>query len=268
MNRLLLDPEEIADDGRVRLVDRRADHLRKVLRVEAGKAVRAGVVRGPLLDATVVAVSPEAVELETAPRAGAAPPKRPPVDLVVALPRPQILHRVLQFAAAMGVARVDLVAAWRVEKSYFQSPSAQPDAIARHLRLGTEQGGGTWVPEAALHHRLVPLVTQLQSAAPRRRLLAHPGQAALESRLGDQASGEPLCLAIGPEGGWIDREVETWRAAGFEPVSLGPWVLRVEAAVVAALAQIDLLDHTAATSPRGTRAVRAGGPYGSLVESP
>jgi hypothetical protein len=59
----------------------------------------------------------------------------------------------------------------------------------------------------------------------------------------------PVEIAIGPEGGWIDRELETFQEAGFQPVRLGPWILRVETAVTAALAQIELL----------RRVVQAGG---------
>jgi RsmE family RNA methyltransferase len=50
-------------------------------------------------------------------------------------------------------------------------------------------------------------------------------------------------LAIGPEGGWIEREVETFIARGFTPVSIGAPILRVEAAVASALGQLLLLQR-------------------------
>jgi 16S rRNA (uracil1498-N3)-methyltransferase len=43
-------------------------------------------------------------------------------------------------------------------------------------------------------------------------------------------------LAIGPEGGWTDDELDVARAAGFAEVSLGQNILRTETAVLAALA--------------------------------
>ena len=70
------------------------------------------------------------------------------------------------------------------------------------------------------------------------RLVAHPGAPPIETALSGNA---PLTLAIGPEGGWIDRELDTFVARGFTPVSLGAPILRVEAAIAAALAQITLL---------------------------
>ena len=52
---------------------------------------------------------------------------------------------------------------------------------------------------------------------------------------------EPTTLAIGPEGGWIQREVDTFIARGFTPITLGVPILRVETAVAAALGQLVLL---------------------------
>lgn len=264
MNLLLVEPHEVGDGGRVLLEGRRAEHLRKVLKVAPGDRVRAGVVAseasaGRRGMARVVAVAPGRAELVLEDlvfedrmlegEASADRRTRPAVDLIVGMPRPQVLHRVLQTASTMGVRRLDLVAAWRVEKSFFQSPSATPRQIRRQLLLGAEQGLRTRLPSVALHHRFVSFVEGLSAAAVLALepldLLAHVGaERAIEDVVSGRVAGvtdRPVRLAIGPEGGWIDREVETFRTAGFEPVDLGPWVLRVEFAVAAALAQIDLL---------------------------
>ncbi len=243
MNLLLLDADEIGDDGRVHLDDRRAEHLRNILRVTPGRTVRAGIVRGHRLDATVVAVERRAVTLTVTTTPETTPSvSRPPVSLIVALPRPQVLHRVLQFAAAMTVERIDLIAAWRVEKSFFSSPSLRPETIERHLRLGAEQGATTLIPEVALHQRFRDFVDNLPVTGDTLRLLAHLDQTQpIEQAWQPIWTPLPCVWAIGPEGGWIDREVDTWRDLGFTPVGLGPWVLRVEAAVISALSQLDLL---------------------------
>jgi 16S rRNA (uracil1498-N3)-methyltransferase len=51
----------------------------------------------------------------------------------------------------------------------------------------------------------------------------------------------PIALAVGPEGGFTEREVVAARAAGFNGVSLGPRVLRTETAAVAALSAMQAL---------------------------
>ncbi len=240
MNLLLLDRAEITD-GHVLLDDRRAEHLRRVLKVEPGRAVSLGVLGGGVGKGEVVAVDGSAVKLAVG-ELEASPEQDYEVDLVVALPRPQTLHRVLQSAATMGVRRLDLVNAWRVEKSYFSSPVLKPLNLRRHLLLGAEQGMRTRLPELGVHHLLVPFLRdRLDGAAPKCRRIAHPeGGESFASAL--PSTVDELVVAIGPEGGWLDRELETFASLGFETVALGPWVLRVEAAVVAALAQIELVD--------------------------
>jgi RsmE family RNA methyltransferase len=238
LNLLLLEPGEIAAGGNVRLGGRRAKHLIKVLRVEPGRELRLGVLGGGQGTGRVLAASGGEVELAVEVRGE--PPPRPWIDLIVALPRPAVLHRVLQTAAAMTVGRLDLTAAWRVEKSFFSSPALGEGAIRRHLVLGAEQGMVTRLPEVRLHRLLVPFVRELEARTePPRRLLAHPGAAEPFEAVFQDA--DRVEIAIGPEGGWIDRELETFEAAGFAPFSLGPWILRSEAAVTSALAQVELL---------------------------
>jgi 16S rRNA (uracil1498-N3)-methyltransferase len=243
VNLLLLEAAELGAGGKVSLppADRRARHITSVLRARPGQALRAGVTGGATGRAQVTAVEPGgAVSLEVVLDGPASP--RPPVDLVLAVPRPKVVPRALETAAALGVGRVDLVNAWRVDRAYFGSPRLAPAALAADVRRGCEQGGSTWLPEVAVHRLFVPLV---EEAAPRwrgrRLLVGHPrAVAALEevARPGDQA---PVVLAVGPEGGWIDAELGSLASAGFTPVRLGAAVLRVEAAIAALLAQLELL---------------------------
>ncbi len=237
---------EVAEDGRVCLDDRRAEHLRKTLKVEPGKILAAGVLGGGQGEAEVLAVGKREVSLLL--RVEEAAPAPPWVNLVLALPRPAVLHRLLQTAAAMGVGRLDLVRSWRVEKSYFSSPSLRPEAIERHLVLGAEQGMRTGLPEVRIHTRLMPFFEELAGARKGGlRILAHPrGEEHFEHldiRSGEPRNGGRATLAIGPEGGWIDREVESFQDLGFQVLSLGPWILRVEVAVAAALGQLALLER-------------------------
>ncbi len=260
MNLLLLEPDEIRD-GVVTLDDRRAEHLRKVLRVEIGRQLRLGVIGAGTGAGEVLAVTADgAVELAVEVATDSEPATGKDaveVDLIVALPRPQALHRILQSAAAMRVRRLFLINAWRVEKSFFSSPSLRPETVRRHLLLGAEQGMTTRLPEVAIEKLLVPFVTRLgERRDPPPRLIAHPdAEVPIERRFppGVGTHGDapaPVEIAIGPEGGWIDRELETFRGAGFRPVRLGPWILRVETAVAAVLAQVELLRRLANGSGR------------------
>lgn len=242
MNLLLVEPGEIVD-GRVALrdSDRRVHHLRTVLGVTAGSRIKAGVVGGEVGTAEVIA---EGDPLVLALALGHRPRPILPVQLVLAVPRPKVLTRVIESAAAFGVERIDLTNTWRVDKSYLHSPRLDPDALALAARFGAEQGATTHVPPVDVHLRLMPLLdARWPAPGPGLRLLAHPGAPPIEASY----RGGPVVLAIGPEGGWIQREVDTFAQRGFTAVSLGDAILRVEAAVAAALGQLDLLARLAAT---------------------
>jgi len=69
---------------------------------------------------------------------------------------------------------------------------------------------------------------------PARKLLAHPAGLALESNL----RCCDVCIAVGPEGGWTTEEIEQAAHAGWEMVSLGPTIFRIETAALALAARL------------------------------
>lgn len=249
MNLLLIEPREVGPDGWVRLTGRRADHLRRVLGVAPGRELRAGVLGQGIGTARVAAVDSVSVELvvDGIDREADRVASGPPIDLILAVPRPKALRRILRLVAAMGVRRLTLTNAWRVEKSYFASPVLEPEAIERELLLGAEQGATARLPAVTIERLFVPFVERLESQSPRGpRWVAHPGGEAIATEISTRADlpdavSETL-LAIGPEGGWIDDELATFDRAGFRPVSLGPWVLTSEAAVAVAVGQVQVLE--------------------------
>lgn len=235
---MLLDPAELAADGTARLAGRRAAHVLEVLRGRPGDRILAGVVGGRMGEAEIVAARDGEVVL--APRLDRAPPPPSPVALLLALPRPKILRRVLQAVASMGVKRLVLLGSYRVEKSYFGSPFLEEDAIRRELLLGLEQGRDTVLPEVTVRRLFKPFVEdELEATFPERaRLLAHPADSGALASLPPEDTR--AALAVGPEGGWTPYEAERLRDRGFVPFSLGPRVLRVDAAVPFAVGQLEL----------------------------
>ena len=238
MNLVLLEPEELGADGTVRLEGRRLAHVREVIGAAAGDRIRTGVVGGRVGDAEVLSTSER--ELVLRPSLDRDPPPPSPVSLLLALPRPKILRRVLQAAAAMGVKRIVLAGSWRVEKSYFGSPLLAPAVLWRELLLGLEQGRDTVLPEVTVRRLFKPFVEdELERLFPEgTRLLAHPAGAGPIEALAPR--GARAALAVGPEGGWTAYEAGRLRERGFLPFSLGPRVLRVDAAVPYAVAQAEL----------------------------
>ncbi len=226
------------------LRDRRADHVRTVLGAGVGARIKVGLIGGPIGSAEIVADDAGAMTLALALTEPASAPL--PIELVLAIPRPKVLSRVLEAAASFAIALIMLTNAWRVDKSYLSSPRLADDALGLAVRLGAEQGATTHLPPVAVHRRLMALLDARwpADAAPADigeiKLIAHPGAPPIEAVVAHGATA-PVTLAIGPEGGWIPREVETFVARGFAPVSLGAPILRVETAVATALGQLLLL---------------------------
>jgi 16S rRNA (uracil1498-N3)-methyltransferase len=247
VNLLLLEPTELAADGTARLAGRRARHVVEVLRATAGDRIQAGVIGGRMGEAEVRSVSAD--ELVLAPVLDRDPPPPSPVSLLLALPRPKILRKVLQATAAMGVKRLVLLGSYRVEKSYFGSPLLEPEALRAELLLGLEQGRDTALPAVVIRHLFKPFVEdELEARFPERtRLLAHPAEAAPLEALAPAGPG--AALAIGPEGGWTAYEADALRARGFAPFTLGPRVLRVDVAVPFAIGQAELWLRASSARP-------------------
>jgi RsmE family RNA methyltransferase len=241
VNLVLLEPGELRADGTARLEGRRAAHVAEVLRARPGDRIHVGVVGGRMGDAEVLAVS--ATEMTLRPALDREPPPAAPVSLLLALPRPKILRKVLQSAASMGVKRLVLLGSYRVEKSYWASPHLAPEAIRGELLLGLEQGRDTVLPEVELRRFFKPFVEdELAATFPEpARLLAHPAGAPPLHRVPVvPVPGARATIAIGPEGGWTPYEAGELQRRGFAPFSLGPRVLRVDAAVPYAVGQVEL----------------------------
>jgi len=228
VNLLLLRDDDFVGPQTVRLAGRRARHAHEVLRASHGASLRVGRLGGLVGLGEVLRAEPELLELRvslTDP-----PPPRARADLLLAIPRPKALKKVLPAAASLGVGRVVLVNAARVEKSYFDSKVLAPAFIEELLLLGLEQARDTVLPEVLVRDRFRPFVEdELPSLfAGARKLLPHPAAEAPMPALG---AGEPAVFAVGPEGGWVPFEVDLLRAAGFQPFTLGPRLLRVEVCV-------------------------------------
>jgi RsmE family RNA methyltransferase len=164
------------------------------------------------------------------------PPAGLSLTVVLALPRPKVLRRVLYSMSVMGVKRIILVNAARVEKSYWQSPFLREDWIMRQLVLGLEQARDTLLPKVLLKPRFKPFAEDELPGmcADTLKLVAHPSSMLTCPSMVQK----PVTLAIGPEGGYIPYEIEQFVVLGFKPVSLGKRILNVETAVPSLIARL------------------------------
>jgi RsmE family RNA methyltransferase len=232
MNRILIERAEM-DGDRVRVTDRRAVHVRTVLKAVSGDVLRVGLLDGPVGDGEVVSVDEESVVLVC--RWREAPP-RPSIDLVLAIPRPKALGRLWSPLASLGVGRITLVNAAKVEKPYFSTHWLEPQVYRPLLIEGLEQAGDTHVPQVIVERQFKPFAEDRLDGlyCGWTRIVLDPSAVGSLLRA-TPPRDKPLVIAVGPDGGWTMYELDMLTTHGFVPASLGPRVLRTETACIAAL---------------------------------
>ncbi|MEY1662154.1 16S rRNA (uracil(1498)-N(3))-methyltransferase [Isoalcanivorax beigongshangi] len=234
MNVLLLEPHQHYRNDLYLVHARQAEHIRRVLGLTVGDSLRAGLLNGPLGRAEVTVDDGTSLQIRFTPTG--APPPPPALKLVLALPRPKMLKRLLIDATSLGIKELHLINSYKVEKSFWSTPELKSELLHSKLLLGLEQSGDTQLPQLHLARRFKPFVEDILPGviAGHRALLAHPGEAPpLPASVSD-----PICLAIGPEGGWTAYEVNALQDCGFAVHSFGPRILRVETALPALVGRL------------------------------
>jgi len=242
MNRILFEPEEISD-GVATFGGVRAEHVLDILHGEIGQVLKTGEVNGPIGTSVITAISPDRRITVTCTHDR--PSLRPWVDLILAPPRPRVMKRLLPQLATLGVGRIVLVGAKKVEKDFWGATLLKEENYRPLLVDGLMQAGTSVLPTLETRRNFRKFVREeLDALFPTgRRLVAHPhGRNKEDARLPTsdlgRMSAAQLLLAIGPEGGWTDEEVELLEAQGFARYSLGARILRTDTATIALLAQL------------------------------
>lgn len=205
-------------------------HLARVLRMGPGQPVCLFDGRGGEYEATITYADKRAVSVELTahhPRELESPLA---IELAIGVSRGGRMDWVLQKATELGVQRIVPLVTERTEVRLRGERAAKKLAHWHQVTISAcEQCGRNSLPE------VLPLCSWRdwlrECDAPRRFVLHHRAAPS-----GNATAPTRIALAVGPEGGLSDSEIEEALAAGFEALTLGPRVLRTETAPLAALA--------------------------------
>ncbi|WP_309497095.1 16S rRNA (uracil(1498)-N(3))-methyltransferase [Sulfurovum sp.] len=219
-------------------------HIKEVLKSQVGDSLTIGEIDGYIGKATITQINDNEVLLRDV-TLDKKPPAKLDLTVVLALPRPKVLRRLIMDMTSLGVNKLIIVNSYRSQKSYWQSPLL--NRIDEFVFEGLQQAIDTVPLEVELKKLFKPfvedefpalLVDKKGYKEQGNAVIAHPyASQSWKSYLDDakcKTSGKdnmPKVLCIGAEGGWIDYEVDLLCKHGCTSVSLGQRILRTETVV-------------------------------------
>ena len=243
MNRILFEKDEIVD-GIATFGGERAEHVMNVLHGEVGQILKTGEIGGFIGTGVITGITrpPSSVSSPEITVACSHDKRslRPWVDLILAPPRPRVMKRLLPQLATMGVGRIFLVGAKKVEKDFWGATLLKPENYRPLLIDGLMQAGTSILPTLETRRNFRKFVKEeLNTLWPEaKRIVAHPYDGNRTIEQPERSNNRAILLAVGPEGGWTDEEVTLLEEHGFARYSLGSRILRTDTATIALLAQL------------------------------
>ncbi|TCB65565.1 16S rRNA (uracil(1498)-N(3))-methyltransferase [Acinetobacter sp. ANC 4178] len=226
MNIVLLDPRQTESEVWSITSTRQLEHLRTHLNLQVGDRLKVGIREGQRYLTEVLAVDERLIQVKSIQAEPV--PEKLPVTLIVAMPRPKVLRRLIMDSVTMGVEKIVLLHSYRVDKSYWQTPFLQQ--IDQYVTLGLEQAGDTIAPKIEIYKRFKPFVEDVLPKWISPEKLAYVAHPYADISM-PYAITHACTLLIGPEGGFIPYEIDLLEKNGCQAVSLGNRILRTETAI-------------------------------------
>lgn len=213
--------------GEYTLAGPEAHHLSAVCRAQPGDRVTLFNGDGHEYPAEVLGVGKKHVSLNILACEVVDRERSSPLELAVAMPKGDRGDVLVEKLTELGVTRlVPLL----TERTVVQPKASRIEALRRAVIEASKQCGRNVLMEVTDPLSWRQYVTQADQ--PTARMLLHPSGAAMPG--GNTAA----VIAIGPEGGWTEAEVQMGIAAGWQVCSLGVRILRIETAAIAVAARI------------------------------
>jgi 16S rRNA (uracil1498-N3)-methyltransferase len=214
--------------SRATLVGDEAKHLARVRRVGVGDRVELFDGRGRIAEAEVAEIGRDRVELALLTEGPGGRDLDGSLILATAVPKGERFDWLIEKATELGVTRLVPIL---TERSVVDPRSSKLDRLRKLIIEACKQSGRSRLMELSepvgweewLRFGKVGVET---------RLVAHPGG----GRIPEVKAGYNVTIAIGPEGGFTDAEITGAEQAGYQRIGLGPTILRVETAALAACA--------------------------------
>ena len=222
--------DEVSGD-RAALVGEHAGHLVRVLRARVGEDfdIATGVVvrRG-----RITSVADDRVEFELSEEVSAAGLSE--ITLILAIFKFDRMEWAIEKCTELGVSRIVPAIARRTDIHLAAASAKRVERWQRIARQASEQSRRAAPPKIVAP---IKVAEALNFPAALRIVLAESeDRTLLRDEVKPQAANYGIVLAVGPEGGWTEHELQSFQQAGWISASLGNTILRAETAAMAATA--------------------------------
>jgi 16S rRNA (uracil1498-N3)-methyltransferase len=226
--------EQISDTTAV-MEGQAAHHLGRVLRAQTGQLYELSDGERVWLG-RIETVSRDRVQFALLEELRAVHPSLD-VTLLLAVVKFDAFEWAIEKASELGVSTIVPLVAERSDKSLLRAAAKRAERWNKILVESSQQSRRVRVP--TLHNLRLLDDAFSEDTGGTRLCLSERAEARSLKQVLSNVKTLSATLAIGPEGGWTDRELEVARQNGFSEVSLGRLILRTETAVIAALASLN-----------------------------
>ena len=229
--------QALAAHQNIVLRDQAAHYLSRVLRMQVGRDLVLFDGSGGEYPASIVAIDRKSVSLQTGAHCPAERESPLAVELAIGVSRGERMDWVLQKATELGVSSISPLF---TEHGEVQLAGERLQKKQRHwqqiLVSACEQSQRNHLPQLREAQSLAHWIANVEE--PCRLVLHHRSDSVLPV---DQPAPTAVVLLVGPEGGLSADEIQLAQQRGFQPLALGPRVLRTETAPLAALSIVQFL---------------------------
>jgi RsmE family RNA methyltransferase len=240
MNTLLLSPKDILETGLYCIKDKfRMDHIKNVLKLKVGDSLKVCFINKGTGKGSLLSIENDLIKIKT-PVDQFLKMQEPWCDLFIGLSRPQTCKKILELGTSLGANSFEFFGADLSEKSYAQSKLFKNQAYDEFILKGLSQSATLYKKPSLT---LSPIINLKNYENKSQKIVLSPYTKNKLNHLNINFS-QPLLIAIGPERGWSKNELKNFNNQEFLEVSLSSSILRVEAATIAILSQLELLKNS------------------------
>lgn len=232
MNFLIFFENEISVDKKsAKITDKeRISYINEKFVLEKDKLQNAGIFEGRL-GTTIFKGENERGELEFEVDFNKVPFKKNSVEILISVCRPQTNKKIFHIAQSLGVKEISFVKTDNIPKSYLTSKSLEKENILKECLLAMEQTGDTIMPKVNIYNSLKDYFDK-RNVNGKVCIVADTTCDTEKILKSEEINHDAFyVLAIGPESGWSESELELFSKNSFESISLGERILRVEMAL-------------------------------------